>query len=380
MLNRIISQSAKRLRFNSFIGPFFSSSSSVSQPTTEYTIPHVFDTEPGIAVVTGTDTYTATVALVGAPNAGKSSLSNALVGQRVSAVSRKLNTTRTQTVAAYTNAERQIVLYDTPGLVERSLTNVLASERRSLATEAWGAATDADVAAFVVDVSRDQRYWKYYAKVAGQLADIRQNKAEISSGTVNDSAVEDAGVGTGGHCLLILNKIDCARPFIRVFAAAQFFRDHIPNFTVRFHPHIFMTSAFEQTGVQQLRDHLLSLTTPGEFETEPGTAHLDSDLDLIREHIWEKLLHRVHKEVPYRCFFENDSYKTLPNGDIYVSEIIRAPSRTTASMIIGARGDVLRWIRESAMQSTSEVLKCRVFIKLTVAVAKKRKSMRGHEY
>lgn len=319
------------------------------------------------------DTYTATVALVGAPNAGKSSLSNAIVEHRVSAVSRKVNTTRERTNAVYTQGNRQLILCDTPGLVERAFLKTLGSERRVMSTDAWGAALDAEVAMFVVDASRGQGYWRHYAQVAGQLADFRHsawNAGLLSKQDDSESESQKDSETKIPNCLLVLNKADCTRPRVRLLAAAQFFKEHIPNFATTFHSHVFVTSAYKRTGVEEIRSFLLSLTTPGEFEASPGTAHLDDDLALIRQHLWEKLLHRVHKEVPYRCYFENDGFHVAPNGDLFVSEIIRAPSRTTCLMIVGPGGDVLRWIKNSATESVSRVLGRRVVIKLRVATGK----------
>lgn len=305
------------------------------------------------------ETQTATVALVGAPNAGKSSLSNAMIEKRVSAVSRKVNTTRACTTGVYTRANRQLILLDTPGLVERAFLPTLGPERRALSTEGWGAAADSDVAVFVVDASRGARYWRHYATIAGQLADVRQ-KALRRDGRPSR------------HCILVLNKMDVTRPRVRLLAAQQFFKDHVDNFDSLFCADVFNTSACSGRGVRELRAALLERTTPGQFQVPPGKVHVDDDIDVIRQHVWEKLLHRVHREVPYRCYFENDEFVQLPNGDLFVSEIIRAPSRATALMVIGEGGSVLRWIRESAERSLAEVLATRVRLKLVVGVAKNR--------
>lgn len=326
------------------------------------------------------NTHVATVALVGAPNAGKSSLSNALIQHRVSAVSRKINTTRGCTTGIYTDNDRQLVMLDTPGLVERAFMDSLGPARRKLSSETWGTAAESDFALFVVDASRGQNYWKYYAQVASQLANMRHTQALKSNNgdaqmlngmTMERAIIKDEPIS---NCILILNKSDVTRPKIKLLAAQDYFMNNVENFKDRFHSKIFVTtaSAFKQKGITEVRDYLLKGAPRGEFIGTPGVPYFDDDLQVIRQHVWEKLLHRVHKEVPYKCSFENDDFRIASNGDIFVSDIIRAPSNPTCYMIVGKGGDVLRWIKDSAERSASEVLGKRVTLKLTVMPAKAR--------
>lgn len=351
-------------------------------------------------------TYIATVALVGAPNAGKSSLSNALVRNRVSAVSRKLHTTRDAITAALTCADRQLVIWDTPGLVERAFMPSLGPERRAICSAAWGAAIDADVATFVVDTSRDFAYWRHYANVANQLCALREAAAGLggradSAGTGHGSAEheqeeedkekegqekegEDREDREGNnpvgnqhaaseqpHCVLVLNKVDVTKPKTRILEAAAFFRHAINDFDARFGTRIFNTSAYNGRGVDELRHELLSLAHPGEFQVPPDATHFEDDIDLVRQHLWEKLLHRVHQEVPYRCHFENDGFEDLADGGLAICEVIRVPSKAAASMVIGRKGEVIQWIREEAEKSIGQALGRRVKLKLVVAERKK---------
>jgi len=303
------------------------------------------------------NTRVASIAVVGAPNAGKSSLTNSMIENRVSAVSRKMNTTRRRMVGAYTSGSRQLVFWDTPGVVERQFVKSLGDERRELTTSGWGSAADADVAMMVIDASRGEKYWERCARITEQLGQIR--------GEVN---ADKDGETTPG-LLLVLNKCDVTRPRTRLLEAISYFREKIENFEALIPGEIYMVSAYNGKGVHDLRDVLLDMTKPGEFEVPDGTTYCEDDLDLIREHIWEKLLHRVHQEVPYRCRFENDKLMELPNGDLYVSEVIRVPRARSVPIVIGPRGSIIQWVREAAMESASAALGRKVHLTLRVAVA-----------
>lgn len=313
-------------------------------------------------------TLVASVAVIGAPNAGKSSLMNALIRNRIAAVSRKVNTTRSRTVGAYTEGSRQLLFWDTPGVVERQFVKGLGPERREISTGGWGAAADADVAVLVVDASKGLQYWKKCASIAGQLAQIRRSTQAARDGEEGSAEKERDTEGSAG-LILVLNKCDITRPRTRLLEAAEFFRCGIKDFATSFEDSIFMVSAYNGRGVGDLRKALLDKTNPGNFEVEPGVAHDEDDLDLIREHLWEKLLHCVHREVPYLCRFESDGLIELPNGDVHASEIIRVPQARLVPIVIGPGGRTVKWIRDTAMVSASQALGRQVHLKLRVKAA-----------
>eukprot|EP00178_Gracilaria_changii_P025745 TRINITY_DN791_c0_g1_i1.p1 TRINITY_DN791_c0_g1~~TRINITY_DN791_c0_g1_i1.p1 ORF type:complete len:343 (+),score=39.34 TRINITY_DN791_c0_g1_i1:237-1265(+) len=297
------------------------------------------------------NTRIASVAIIGAPNAGKSSLSNAMIECRISAVSRKVNATRYRTIGAFTEGNRQLIFWDTPGVVERQFVRALGSERKELTTCGWGAAADADVVVLVVDTSRGEKYWARCARISEQVAEIRSNNQR------------------NGGLVLVLNKCDKVSPRSRILVAADFFQNDIQNFASVFEDRIFMVSAYNGRGINDLRGKLLDMTSEGDFEVPPDTKHCEDDLELIRQHVWEKLLHRVHEELPYRCKFQNERMIELPNGEVYVSEIIRVPRSSAIGIVVGPGGRVIEWIRETAERSASEALGRAVHLKLRVAVA-----------
>ena len=290
-------------------------------------------------------TRVASVALIGAPNAGKSSLSNALIEARISAVSRKVNTTRDRTIGAYTRGNRQLIFWDTPGVVERQFLRNLGPDVKQLRSEAWGAAVDAQIVVMVVDTSRPQQHWKRCTEIVNQLLDLRDDEA---------------------HMLLALNKCDKVRPRGKILDAAEYFRDNINSFSAAFNDRIYMVSAYNGRGVDDLREDMLDLTEPGEFALDPDMKHGDEDLDLVRQHIWEKMLHRLHEEVPYRCELENNEMRELPDGSLFIAETIRVERSSVVPIVIGPKGGVVEWIREKAQESASEALGRKVVLNLHV--------------
>lgn len=325
-----------------------------NRPNADYSAPDVY---------LPADSRVASVAIIGAPNVGKSSLSNALIGNRVSAVSRKVNTTRSRVMGACTVANRQLILLDTPGVVERLFVKSLGADRRELTTAGWGSAADADVVLSVVDVSRHEKHWQRCARICSELIQIRravQDSEQLHAESRCDSEQPSL--------ILVLNKCDKVRPKTLLLEAAEFFKERIEGFDSCFDQRIFMVSAYNGRGVSDLRESLLTRAVPGSFEVPEGTTHCDDDLELVRQHLWEKLLHRVHEEVPYRCRFENDACFEMPNGDLYVSEVIRVPSAGALAIVVGSRGQNIQWIREKTMESASDSLKRKVHLKLRVVV------------
>jgi GTPase len=258
----------------------------------------------------------ATVSVVGHANAGKSTLTNRIVGGRVSAVSRKVNTTRRKIVGLYTASETQLAFTDTPGVVERHLVKDLGSERRQLATDAWGAAAESDLAVLLVDASRSERHWEQASALASQLCNVRKA----------------AGVGEtreASTVIFALNKADKVKPKSKLLSMADYFVTNVPNFAESFYGRRpLMISAATGRGVDDVIDALLTMARPGKFlvperEARDSPAFFEDARDVVLEHIWEKLLHCVHEELPYACRIALDEWKDLQTGDISCSVVIR---------------------------------------------------------
>ena len=241
------------------------------------------------------------VALIGAPNAGKSTLINALVGEKVSIVTRKAQTTRSVVRGVMTKGEAQIVFVDTPGL--------FAPKRRldrAMVASAWSAAADADVVALMIDARKE-----------GAQASLTEETQAIL-----------AGLGERGKPkLAVLNKIDLVqRPKLLELSARL-------NAATTFDD-TFMISAATGDGLERLTKRLIELIPPGPWlypEDQIAEAPIRS---LAAEITREKLIERLHDELPYQATVETESWKDLPDGTARidtaaVTEISAAPNAQT---------------------------------------------------
>lgn len=312
----------------------------------------------------------ASVSVVGFPSAGKSSLMNRLVGGRVSAVSRKVQTTRRRIVGMLTDGDAQLAFLDTPGVIQRRFTKELGAERKQFARDAWGAIADADLTLFVVDISRGKGHWFHAAALANDVIESRRISSQLTTDVGRDSAVSEQ---RNPPFLLALNKADTVRPKSKVLEAAGFFAEHINDFARVVHDaRPLIVSAYTGRGVDSVKQELLQLAPRGEFlmDKHQSPAGFEDLKDTVLEHMWQATLHRLHHELPYQIRFETDSWKILSNGDIAASFILRAGRQSHLPMIIGHRGHNIRFIAEEAGASASEVLGRRVYLSLRVAVKK----------
>jgi GTP-binding protein Era len=270
------------------------------------------------------------VALVGAPNAGKSTLINALVGSKVSIVSRKVQTTRALVRGIAVEGSSQLIFVDTPG--------IFAPRRRldrAMVTTAWSGAHDADVVALLVD-ARDGLSEEVETILAG-LEAVRARK------------------------VLILNKIDVvAKPALLALAKAA-------NDRVAFEA-TFMISALNGEGVADLKAWLAARMPPGPFHY-PEDQISDAPLrQLAAEITREKLFERLHQELPYQTTVETEQWKELRNGDIRIEQTIYVERESQRKIVLGKGGQTIKAIGEAARKDIAEAAEAKVHLFLFVKV------------
>lgn len=270
------------------------------------------------------------VALIGAPNAGKSTLLNALVGAKVSIVSRKVQTTRALVRGIALAGATQIVFVDTPG--------IFAPKRRldrAMVTSAWGGAGDADVVALLVDARKGVD--EEVEAIMARLTDLKQRK------------------------VLILNKIDTVDRTRLLGLAADINGRHAFTDT-------FMVSATTGDGVASVRDRLAQMMPPGPWlfpEDEVSDAPLRS---LAAEITREKLYERLHDELPYQSTVETDQWKTLKDGSARVEQTIYVTRESQRRIVLGHGGQTIKAIGEAARKDIAEAADCKVHLFLFVKV------------
>ncbi len=275
------------------------------------------------------------VALIGAPNAGKSTLMNALIGEKVSIVTRKAQTTRSTVRGVLTRGEAQIVFVDTPGLFapKRRL-------ERAMVASAWGAAADANVLALLIDAKKE---------------------AAHSGVSEETEAILDALKESRKPKLLVLNKIDAIeRPRLLELSARL-------NAAHRF-DETFMISATTGDGLDRLLDRLAGLIPPGPWlypEDQIAEAPIRS---LAAEITREKLFERLHDELPYQATVETDSWKDQPDGSARVEQTVFVTREGHRKIVIGEGGRTIKAIGTAARKDIAEAHGANVHLFLHVKV------------
>ena len=275
------------------------------------------------------------VALLGAPNAGKSTLVNTVVGEKVSIVTRKAQTTRATVRGVLVRGETQIVFVDTPGLFppRRRLD-------RAMVTSAWAAAADADALALLIDARKEAAragVSEETAKILGRLKEIKKPKA------------------------LVLNKIDLVARETLLELAARI------NAALPF-DETFMVSAATGDGLDRLVERLAALMPEGPWlypEDQIAEAPIRS---LAAEITREKIFERLHDELPYNATVETDSWTDLPDGSARVEQTVFVTRESHRKIVIGEGGRTIKAIGTAARKDIAEAHGANVHLFLHVKV------------
>jgi GTP-binding protein Era len=270
------------------------------------------------------------VALIGAPNAGKSTLLNTLVGSKVTIVSHKVQTTRALVRGIAVEGSAQLIFVDTPG--------IFAPKRRldrAMVTSAWSGAHDADVVAVLID-ARKGLDEEAEALLAG-LAEVRQPK------------------------LLLLNKIDLAeRETLLALAKAG-------NDRVLFAA-TFMISALSGDGVSDAKRWLAEKMPHGPWLYPPDQMSDAPLRQLAAEITREKLFHRLHQELPYQSTVETESWKELRDGSVRIEQTIYVERESQRKIVLGKGGTTIKAIGAAARREIAEIAEKPVHLFLFVKV------------
>lgn len=267
---------------------------------------------------TGAPTRSGFVALIGAPNAGKSTLVNRFVGAKVSIVSHKVQTTRSLVRGIVIHKGAQIVLVDTPGIFKprRRLD-------RAMVTSAWGGAHDADVIFFLIDAERG---------LAGDAEKILEGLAEIRKPKV-----------------LIVNKIDRVRPEALLQLTAQATK------AVEF-DETFMISALKGPGCDDVLDYLAKTLPEGPWYY-PEDQITDLPLrQLAAEITREKLYARLHQELPYASHVETEKWEERKDGSVRIEQVIYVERESQKKIVLGKGGESIKHISQNSRREIGDIL------------------------
>jgi GTP-binding protein Era len=270
------------------------------------------------------------VAIVGAPNAGKSTLVNALVGQKVAIVSAKAQTTRTRMMGVAIEGESQIILVDTPG--------IFAPRRRldrAMVAAAWGGAQDADLIALVIDAKAGLK--ERIEPILDTLTERREPK------------------------IAILNKVDVT-PKESLLELATLLNDRLKPEA------IFMVSATTGDGVADLKRALAERMPEGPWHFPEDQVSDATDRMLAAEVTREQLYLQLHAELPYASAVETEKYEERRDGSVAIHQQILVGRDTQKAIVLGKRGARLKEIGSRARAELSQLLGRKVHLFLHVKV------------
>lgn len=271
------------------------------------------------------------VAVIGAPNAGKSTLVNQLVGAKVSIVTHKVQTTRTRVRGIAIHGDSQIVFIDTPGIfsAKRRL-------ERAMVQAAWAGVEDADVVLVIHDAGRKQ---------------ISDDTRRVIQGLA----------GSRCELVLVLNKVDLVKREKLLELAAQL--SAMADFSK-----VFMISALTGDGVRDLLEYLAGRMPAGPWHF-PEDQLSDISLRLLAAEITrEKLFLNLHQELPYALTVETEGWEEFKDGSVRVEQTIYVAREQHKAMCLGKGGRTIRMVREAAQKDMEEAFGQPVHLFLFVKV------------
>ena len=278
----------------------------------------------------GTSRRCGFIALIGAPNAGKSTLINALVGTKVTIVSHKVQTTRTLLRGIAMEGSAQLVFLDTPG--------IFAPRRRldrAMVTTAWSGAHDADIVAVLIDAKSGLN--DDAEALLKKLEEVRQPK------------------------VLILNKVDLVEK-AKLLAMAQ-----AANEAAKFET-TFMISATKGDGVADVRQWLAAHVPQGPWHYPEDEVSDAPVRQLASEITREKLYLKLHQELPYQSTVETESWTERKDGSVRIEQTIYVERDSQKKIVLGKGGQSIKAIGEAARRELADILEKKVHLFLFVKV------------
>lgn len=271
-------------------------------------------------------------AIIGAPNAGKSTLINAIVGEKISIVSSKVQTTRTRVLGIVIEDNAQIIFVDTPGLFKASSNRM----EKAIVNAAWEGLGESELIVFVVDAAKG--YSRPVRTIVDRLKTI-----------------------TGKKYILVLNKVDeVARPKLLELTMVM-------NKEMEFEA-TFMVSARNNDGVKDIVKHVAKYMPEGPFHyPEDQMTDMPSRL-LAAEITREKLFRSIHDEIPYDLTVETESWEEFEDGSIKIDQVVFIAREGQKKIILGKGGEMIGKIGMQARVELEEILGARVHLKLFVKV------------
>jgi len=282
--------------------------------------------------MTDPKTYCGFCTIIGAPNAGKSTLINSIVGEKISIVSSKVQTTRTRVLGIVVQDNAQIIFVDTPGLFKPGNDRM----EKAIVAAAWQGLAESDLVLFVVDSTKGMS--RPVRTIMDRLKNVH-----------------------GKKYILVLNKVDdIARPKLLELTT-------IMNQAMEFEA-TFMVSARNNDGVSDIVKYVAKRMPEGPFHY-PEDQMSDMPLRLLAAEITrEKLFRAIHDEIPYDITVETENWEEFDDGSVKIDQVIYVAREGQKKIVLGKGGEMIGKIGQQSRVELEEIMGRRAHIKLFVKV------------
>ena len=270
------------------------------------------------------------VGLIGKTNAGKSTLINSIIGEKISIENKKVNTTLNTIIGIKNIKNTQIIFFDTPGLDFFQSTNVL---KKKLKTEIWETINKVDIILFIIDIKKYN-----YNSIVRDLEKIKENRKPV---------------------IVVFNKIDLINNDIILSCIHDLNKTNLVD-------DFFNISAKYIKGIEVLITYLISKSKINKWKFINNEISDKDDIFISNECTRNAILKYLHKEIPYNLNIRNIIFKVLKNKDIKIKQSIELKNLRYKSIILGKNGDTIKKIRKSSQNDIADIMKSKVHLYLQV--------------
>jgi GTP-binding protein Era len=270
------------------------------------------------------------IALVGRTNAGKSTLINRIVGEKISIQNKKINTTQVTIMGVKNIKKTQLVFYDTPG---SNFLKSLNSQSRNLKTNLWSGIDESDIIFYLIDSKTANKKFLFE-----QIDKLQEVKKKI---------------------IVIFNKID--------LISNKQLLPLISDLDIKFNIDSFFTiSAMQNIGIKDLLDYIEKYSYASKWIFNYDEITNKDDIFIVGELLRETMLTYLHKEIPYNVNIETSNFKILKNNDIKIKQKIIINQKRYKKIILGKKGEMIKKIREDSQKKMSKILDSKIHLYIEI--------------
>ena len=270
------------------------------------------------------------IALVGRTNAGKSTLINRIVGEKISIQNKKINTTQVTVIGIKNIRETQLIFYDTPG---SNFLKSLNAQSKNLKTNLWSGIDDSDIILYLIDSKTANSKFLFE-----QIIKLQEVKKKI---------------------LIIFNKIDLISN-----------KEILPltsNLNKNFNIDSFFTiSAKQNIGIEDLLNYIEKFSYASNWVFKDDEITNKDDVFIVGELLRETMLTYLHKEIPYNVNIQTSNFKTLRNKDIKIKQKIIIKQPRYKKIILGKKGEMIKKIREDSQKKMSKIFNAKIHLYIEI--------------